>query len=147
MNFHYRKVAILKISNALTTEPVKYAIRIFYILMIFFYLLWAMFHDESSIPSPTKFEVAMMMIVVAMLCNIGFFFSLGSSRAKFKKTIVSLLLMAAFFNFFMFVSISHNPFQLLEETQWFALRKILAYGSVLFSLVISVFVLRYENDS
>jgi hypothetical protein len=53
--------------------------------------------------------------------------------------------MAAFFNFFMFVSIAHNPFQLLEEVEWYVLRKIFAYGSVLFSLVISVLVLRYKK--
>jgi hypothetical protein len=145
MKFRYRKGEILKISNALNTDPVKYAIRIFYGFMILFYLLWAMFHDESNIPSPTKFEVALMMISIAILCNIGFFFSLGSYRAKLKKTTVSLLLMGAFFNFFMFVSIAHNPFQLLEEAQWYVLRKILAYGSVMFSLVISVFVLRFEK--
>lgn len=135
----------MKINNLLTASPVKYGIRIFFGFMILFYLLWTMFHDESSVPSPIKFETAVMMIAVAILCNFGFLFSLGSRMAKFKKTTISLLLMAAFFNFFMFVSISHSPFQLLEEAQWYVLRKVLAYGSVLFSLVVSVFVLRHEK--
>ena len=140
----------MKIKKALTTEPVKtkimeFFIKLFYESMILFYLLWAMFHDESSMPSPIKFEIAVVMIAVAILCNIGFLLSLGGCRTKFKKTTISLLLMAAFFNFFMFISIAHNPFHLLEEAQWYFLRKILAYGSVLFSLVISAFVLRYEK--
>ena len=104
-----------------------------------------MFHDESSEPSPIRFEIAVIMIAMAIFCNIGFLFSLESRWARFKKTTVSLLLMAAFFNFFMFVSIGHNPFQLLEEVEWYVLRKIFSYGSVLFSLVISVFVLRCEK--
>ncbi len=104
-----------------------------------------MFHDESSTPSPIKFEIAVMMIGVAIICNIGFFLLLRSKGANFKKITELLLFMAAFFNFFMFVSIAHNPFQFLEGLQWYVLRKILAYGSVLFTLAISVFVFRYEE--
>jgi hypothetical protein len=113
--------------------------------MILFYILWIMFHDESGTPYPAKFEIVLLMIVVSVLCNIGFYISLGNLKRKLKKTIVTLLLVAAFFNFFMFVSFAHTPFELLDEVQWSVLRMYLAYGSVLFSLVISVFVLRYEK--
>ena len=140
----------MNIKKELATVPVKtktmeFFIKLFCGSMILFYLLWAMFHDESSVPSPIKFEIAVVMVTVAILCNVGFFVSLGSRRTKFKKTTISLLLMAAFFNFFMFISIAHNPFYLLDEAQWYVLQKILAYGSVLFSLVISAFVLGYEK--
>ena len=113
--------------------------------MILFYVLWIMFHDESGTPYPVKFEIALLMIVVSVLCNIGFYISLGDCKKKFKKSIITLLLIAAFFNFFMFISFAHNPFEFLDEVQWSALQKYLAYGSVLFSLVISVFVLRYKK--
>ena len=113
--------------------------------MILFYVLWIMFHDESGTPYPVKFEIALLMIVVSVLCNIGFYISLGDCKKKFKKSIITLLLIAAFFNFFMFISFAHNPFEFLDEAQWSALQKYLAYGSVLFSLVISVFVLRYKK--
>ena len=113
--------------------------------MILFYVLWIMFHDESDTPYPAKFEIALLMIVVSVLCNFGFYLSLGNCKKKFKKMIISLLLIAAFFNFFMFVSFAHNPFEFLDEAHWYVLRKCLAYGSVLFSFVISVFVLRYKK--
>lgn len=113
--------------------------------MSLFYVLWIMFHDESGTPYPVKFETALLMIVVSVLCNIGFYISLGSCKRKFKKTIITLLLIAAFFNFFMFISFAHNPLEFLDETQWYVLRKYLAYGSVLFSLVISVYVLRQKK--
>lgn len=116
-------------------------------MMILFYQLWAMFHDESSVPSPLKFEIVVMMIAVAIICNAGFFLFFVNSRTNFKKTTILLLLTAAFFNFFMFISIAHNPFYLLEEAQWYILQKILAYGSVLFALVISVLVLRGKDDT
>ncbi len=118
--------------------------KIFCGSMILFYVLWIMFHDESGSPYAVKFEIVLLMIVVSVLCNFGFYLSLGNCK-KFKKTIISLLLIAAFFNFFMFVSFAHTPFELLDKEQWSILRMYLAYGSVLFSLVISVFVLRYKK--
>jgi hypothetical protein len=127
------------------SKTIDICTKIFCGSMILFYVLWIMFHDESGTPYPVKFEVALLMIVVSVLCNFGFYLSLGNCKKKFKKTIISLLLIATFFNFFMFVSIAHNPFQFLEEVQWYVLRKILAYGSVLFTLAMSVFVLRYEE--
>jgi hypothetical protein len=45
----------------------------------------------------------------------------------------------------MFVSFAHTPFEFLDEEQWSMLRMYLAYGSVLFSLAISLFVLRYKE--
>ena len=145
-----QEVAILNIKKALTTEPVKvktmeFFIKLFCGGMILFYVLWIMFHDESGTPYPVKFEIALLMIVVSVLCNIGFYISLGNSKRNFKKSIITLLLIASFFNFFMFISFAHNPFEFLDEAQWYVLRKYLAYGSVLFSLVISVFVLRYKK--
>lgn len=113
--------------------------------MILFYVLWIMFHDESGTPYPVKFEIALLMIVVSVICNFGFYLSLGNCKKKFKKTIISLLLIAAFFNFFMFISFAHTPFEFLDEEQWSILRMYLAYGSVLFSLAISLFVLRYKE--
>ena len=113
--------------------------------MILFYVLWIMFHDESGTPYPVKFEIALLMIVVSVLCNFGFYLSLVNCKKKFKKTIISLLLIAALFNFFMFISFAHTPFEFLDEEQWSILRMYLAYGSVLFSLAISVFVLRYKK--
>jgi cytochrome bd-type quinol oxidase subunit 2 len=113
--------------------------------MILFYVLWIMFHDESGTSYPAKFEIVLLMIVVSVLCNIGFYISLGNCKRKFKKSVITLLLIAAFFNFFMFISFSHTPFEHLDEVQWSVLRMYLAYGSVLFSLVISVFVLRYKK--
>lgn len=113
--------------------------------MILFYVLWIMFHDESGTPYPVKFEIALLMIVVSVLCNLGFYLSLGNCKKKFKKTIISLLLISAFFNFFMFVSFAHTPFEFLDEEQWSMLRMYFAYGSVLFSLAISLFVLRYKE--
>ena len=113
--------------------------------MILFYVLWIMFHDESGTPYPAKFEIVLLMIVVSVLCNFGFYLSLGNCKKKFKKTIISLLLIAAFFNFFMFISFAHTPFEFLDEEQWSILRMYLAYGSVLFSLAISLFVLRYKE--
>ena len=113
--------------------------------IILFYVLWIMFHDESGTPCPVKFEIALLMIVVSALCNIGFYVSLGNSKKKFKKSIITLLLIAAFFNFFMFISFAHTPFELLDKEQWSILRMYLAYGSVLFSLVISLFVFRYKE--
>ena len=113
--------------------------------MILFYVLWIMFHDESGTPYPAKFEIVLLMIVVSVLCNIGFYISLGNCKRKFKKAVITLLLIAAFFNFFMFISFSHTPFEHLDEVQWSVLRMYLAYGSVLFSLVISVLVLRYKK--
>ena len=113
--------------------------------MILFYVLWIMFHDESGTPYPVKFEIALLMIVVSVLCNFGFYLSLGNCKMKFRKTIISLLLIAAFFNFFMFISFAHTPFELLDEEQWSILRMYLAYGSVLFSLAISLFVLRNKE--
>lgn len=85
------------------------------------------------------------MIVVSVLCNFGFYLSLGNCKKKFKKTILSLLLIAAFFNFFMFISFAHTPFVFLNEEQWIILRMYLAYCSVLFSFVISVYVLRQKK--
>ena len=119
--------------------------KIFCGSMILFYVLWIMFHDESGTPYPAKFEIALLMIVVSVLCNIGFYTSLGDSKKKFKKSIITLLLIAAFFNFFMFISFAHTPFEFLDEEQWSILRMYLAYGSLIFSLVISVFVLRYKK--
>ena len=113
--------------------------------MILFYVLWIMFHDESGTPYPVKFEIALLMIVVSVFCNFGFYLSLVNCKKKFKKTIISLLLIAAFFNFFMFISFAHTPFEFLDEEQWSILRMYLACGSVLFSLAISVFVLRYKK--
>jgi hypothetical protein len=113
--------------------------------MILFYVLWIMFHDESGTPYPVKFEIALLMIVVSVLCNFGFYLSLGNCKKKFKKSIITLLLIAAFFNFFMFISFAHTPFEFLDEEQWSILRMYLAYGSVLFSLAISLFVLRYKE--
>lgn len=113
--------------------------------MILFYVLWIMFHDESGTPYPVKFEIALLMIVVSVLCNFGFYLSLGNCKKKFKKTIITLLLIAAFFNFFMFISFAHTPFEFLDEEQWSILRMYLAYGSLLFSLAISLFVLRYKE--
>jgi len=113
--------------------------------MILFYVLWIMFHDESGTPYPAKFEIALLMIVVSLLCNFGFYLSLRNGKKKLKKTIVSLLLIAAFFNFFMFVSFAHTPFEFLDEGHWSILRIYLAYGSVLFSLVISIFVIRHKK--
>lgn len=123
----------------------EFFIKLFCGSMILFYVLWIMFHDESSTPYPIKFEIALLMIVVSVLCNSGFYISLGNYKKKFKKTIITLLSIAAFFNFFMFISFAHNPFESLDEVQWNVLRRYLAYGSVLFSLIISVFVLRYEE--
>lgn len=141
---------MLNIKKALATEPVKTKIMEFFVKlfcgsMILFYVLWIMFHDESGSPYPVKFEIALLMIVVSVLCNIGFYISLGNCKKKFKKSIITLLLIAAFFNFFMFISFAHNPIEYLDEAQWYVLRKYLAYGSVLFSLVISVFVLRCKK--
>jgi hypothetical protein len=140
----------LNIKKALTTEPVKtktmeFFTKLFCGGMILFYVLWIMFHDESGTPYPVKFEIALLMIVVSVLCNFGFYLSLGNCKKKFKKTIISLLLIAAFFNFFMFISFAHTPFEFLDEEQWSILRIYLAYGSVLFSLAISFFVLRYKE--
>jgi len=45
----------------------------------------------------------------------------------------------------MFISFAHSPFEFLDEAQWYFLRMYLAYGSVLFSLVTSVFILRNEK--
>ena len=140
----------MNIKKALTTEPVKtktmeFFTKLFCGGMILFYVLWIMFHDESGTPYPVKFEIALLMIVVSVLCNFGFYLSLGNCKKKFKKTIISLLLIAAFFNFFMFISFAHTPFEFLDEEQWSILRMYLAYGSVLFSLVISLFVLRYKE--
>ena len=140
----------MNIKKALTTEPVKtktmeFFTKLFCGGMILFYVLWIMFHDESGTPYPVKFEIALLMIVVSVLCNFGFYLSLGNCKKKFKKTITSLLLIAAFFNFFMFVSFAHTPFEFLDEEQWSRLRMYLAYSSVLFSLAISLFVLRYKE--
>ena len=140
----------MNIKKALTTEPVKtktmeFFTKLFCGGMILFYVLWIMFHDESGTPYPVKFEIALLMIVVSVLCNFGFYLSLGNCKKKFKKTIISLLLIAAFFNFFMFISFAHTPFEFLDEEQWSILRMYLAYGSVLFSLAISLFVLRYKE--
>jgi hypothetical protein len=140
----------LNIKKALTTEPVKtktmeFFTKLFCGGMILFYVLWIMFHDESGTPYPVKFEIALLMIVVSVLCNFGFYLSLGNCKKKFKKTIISLLLIAAFFNFFMFISFAHTPFEFLDEEQWSRLRMYLAYSSVLFSLAISLFVLRYKE--
>ena len=139
----------MNIKKALTTEPVKtktmeFFTKLFCGGMILFYVLWIMFHDESGTPYPVKFEIALLMIVVSVLCNFGFYLSLGNCKKKFKKTIISLLLIAAFFNFFMFISFAHTPFEFLDEEQWSILRMYLAYSSVLFSLAISLFVLRYK---
>ncbi len=140
----------MNIKKALTTEPVKtktmeFFTKLFCGGMILFYVLWIMFHDESGTPYPVKFEIALLMIVVSVLCNFGFYLSLGNCKKKFKKTIISLLLIAAFFNFFMFISFAHTPFEFLDEEQWSRLRMYLAYSSVLFSLAISLFVLRYKE--
>jgi hypothetical protein len=126
-------------------KPIDICTKFFCGSMILFYVLWIMFHDESGTPYPAKFEIALLMVVVSVLCNFGFYLSLGNCKKKFKKTIITLLLIAAFFNFFMFVSFAHTPFEFLDEEQWSMLRMYLAYGSVLFSLVISVFVLRYKK--
>ena len=126
-------------------KTIDICIKIFCGSMILFYVLWIMFHDESSTPYPVKFEIALLMISVSVVCNIGFYISLGDWKKKFKKSIIASLLIAAFFNFFMFISLAHNPFEFLDEVQWHVLRKYLAYGSVLFSLVISLFVLRYKK--
>lgn len=139
----------MNIKKALTTEPVKtktmeFFTKLFCGGMILFYVLWIMFHDESGTPYPVKFEIALLMIVVSVLCNFGFYLSLENCKKKFKKTIISLLLIAAFFNFFMFISFAHTPFEFLDEEQWSILRMYLAYSSVLFSLAISLFVLRYK---
>lgn len=123
----------------------EFSIKLFCGSMILFYVLWIMFHDESGTPYPVKFEIALLMIIVAVLCNFGFYLSLGNCKKKFKKTIISLLLIAAFFNFFMFISFAHNPFEFLDEEQWSTLRMYLAYGAVFFSLLISLFVLRYKE--
>ena len=140
----------MNIKKALTTEPVKtktmeFFTKLFCGGMILFYVLWIMFHDESGSPYPVKFEIALLMMVVSVLCNFGFYLSLGNCKKKFKKTIISLLLMAAFFNFFMFISFAHTPFEFLDEEQWSILRMYLAYSSVLFSLAMSLFVLRYKE--
>ena len=140
----------MNIKKALTTEPVKtktmdFFTKLFCGGMLLFYVLWIMFHDESGTPYPVKFEIALLMIVVSVLCNFGFYLSLGNCKKKLKKTIITLLLIAAFFNFFMFVSFAHTPFEFLDEEQWSILRMYLAYGSVLFSLAISVLVLRYKE--
>jgi hypothetical protein len=113
---------------------IEFVIKLFCGSMVLFYLIWAMFHDESSGPYPIKFEIAVMMIVVAILCNVVFFVSLGGLSTNYKKTTVSLLLMAAFFNFFMFISIAHNPFHLLEDSQWYVLLKNLCVwlGAIFF---------------
>lgn len=123
----------------------KQIIKTFLGFHVLFYLLWAMFHDESSDPSPITFEIAVVMVAVAMLCNLGFFLFLGKERLKVKNFIIPLILVAAFFNFFMFVSITHNPFRSLEIAQWNVLQKIFAYTSVLFSLVTSILVLRHKK--
>ena len=140
----------MNIKNELIIESIKmktlkFFIKLFCGCMIIFYVLWIMFHDESGTPYPVKFEIALLMIVVSVFCNIGFYVSLGNCKRKFKKTIIILLLIAGFFNFFMFISFAHNPFEFLDQAQWYVLRKCLAYGSVLFSLVISLFVLRYKK--
>jgi hypothetical protein len=104
-----------------------------------------MFHNESCTPYPAKFEIVLLMIVISVLCNLGFYLSLGYFKKNFKKTIISLLLIAASFNFLMFISLTHTPFELLDEKQWSVLRMYLAYGSVLFSLAITFFILRYKE--
>jgi hypothetical protein len=145
-----QEAAILNINKALTTEPdmtkaIDICTKLFCWVMILFYVLWIMFHDESGTPYPAKFEIALLMIAVSVLCNFGFYLSLGNCKRKFKKTIISLLLIAAFFNFFMFISFAHTPFEYLDEEQWSILRMYLAYASVLFALAISLFVLRYKE--
>jgi hypothetical protein len=47
--------------------------KIFCGSMILFYVLWIMFHDESGTPYPVKFEIALLMIVVSVICNFGFY--------------------------------------------------------------------------
>ncbi len=133
--------------ESVKAKTINICIRLFCGGMILFYVLWIMFHDESGTPYPARFEIVLLMIVVSVLCNIGFYISLGNCKRNFKKSIIALLLVAAFFNFFMFVSFAHTPFEHLDESQWSTLRMYLAYGSVLFSLVISAHVLRYKNDS
>lgn len=129
------------------TKIMEFFIKLFCGSMILFYLLWDMFHDESSTPGPIKFERALLMIAVAFLCNFGFFLSSGRIGSKFKKTTVALLLIAAFFNLFMFASIAHSPLLLVEEWQWDSLKVVLAWGSVLFSVLVAFFVVRKSNDS
>ncbi len=140
----------MNIKKALTTEmgmtkTISIFTKLFCWVMILFYVLWIMFHDESGTPYPVTFEIALLMIVVSVLSNFGFYLSLGNCKKKFKKTIITLVLIAAFFNFFMFISFAHTPFEFLDQEQWSMVRMYLAYGSVLFSLAISVFVLRYKK--
>lgn len=131
--------------ESVKAKAIAVSTKIFCGVMILFYVLWIMFHDESGTPYPAKFEIALLMIVVSVLCNLGFYLSLGNCKKKFKKMIISLLFIAAFFNFFMFVSFAHTPFEFLDEKQWSMLRMYLAYGSLSFSLAISLFVLRYKE--
>lgn len=127
-------------------SAVRIVIKLFCGFIVLFYLLWGMFHDESSEPAPIKFEIALLMIVVAVLSNLGFFLSSRKFGVRFKKTTVLLLLIAAFLNFNMFASFYGNPFRLLDLTHWYHLRRVLVWGSPLFSLAVAVFMLRDQND-
>ncbi|MCE3013560.1 MAG: hypothetical protein LW878_10905 [Proteobacteria bacterium] len=140
----------MNIKKALITElgmtkTISIFTKLFCWVMILFYVLWIMFHDESGTPYPVTFEIAFLMIVVSVICNVGFYLSLVNCKKNLKKTITALLLIGAFFNFFMFISFANTPFEFLDQEQWSMLRMYLAYGSVLFSLAISVFVLRYKK--
>lgn len=133
----------VKINNKFN---VKLAIKFFNAFILFFYIAWAMFHDESSLPAPLKIETIIFMIGIAVLCNIGFYLALSNYFKQFKKTILSLILMSAFLNFFMFVSIFHNPFLFINDYVWIFLRKVLAYGAIAFSFIIFTILLRDKND-
>lgn len=45
----------------------------------------------DHVPYPVKFEIALLMIVVSVLFNIGFYISLGNCKRNFKKSIITLL--------------------------------------------------------
>jgi hypothetical protein len=125
---------------------IRIAIKVFCGFIVLFHLLWGMFHDESSEPAPIKFEMALLMIVVAVLSNLGFFLSSGEFGVRFKKTTVISLFLAAFLNFNMFASFYSNPFLLLDLAQWYHLRRVLVWSAPLCSLAVAVFVLRDQSD-
>lgn len=125
---------------------VKNVIRVFFSLIILFYLV-GMMYRQGYTATAAQFEPALIIILVGILFNMGPYLSTSVTGRKFRKITICGLLLSAIANFFMFLLVEGNPFYFLNDGQWGIGKSICLFLVPLVSVLIAIFMGLSKDDA
>jgi hypothetical protein len=132
--------------SAIKSIQVRTFLLTYLAIMLVLYPVSRMYANEYE-TIPIKFEFAVFMVLVGLICNSGLVLALSRWGLLHKKITYPALVFTALMNALLLLLTNGNPLHFVSYEYWNAVRYLCFYGVLLVGVVLCVLVGGHQDES